>query len=156
MREACALPVGAGALRIEEGAGDASRLLSGELASLPQGWRGAERVLVLWDGDCGFCGRCVEWAKRRDGRGRLLFVPYQRVPDPPLGDALRSDCARAMQAIDTGGVLRRGGRGAVFCLEQLGWTWARPLRWPPLLWLTDLGYWLVARNRRLLSRLLPT
>jgi predicted DCC family thiol-disulfide oxidoreductase YuxK len=155
MTATCALPVGAGALRLDESTGDAARLLAGSLAPLPQGWVGAQRVLVLWDGECGFCGRCVEWARRRDQRARLLFVAYQRVPDPPLREPLRADCARAMQAIRTDGSLLRGGRGAVYCLEQLGWWWVRPLRFAPLGWLTDLGYWLVARNRRLLSRLLP-
>ena len=152
MSAGCALPAGPGAPHAVESTRDSARLLSGELPPLPGGWREAEQVLVLWDGDCGFCGRCVLFAKRRDARSRLLFVPYQRVPDPPLGATLRADCARAMQAIRTDGSLLRGGRGAVYCLEQVGWWWARPMRFAPLAWLTELGYWLVARNRRLFSR----
>jgi predicted DCC family thiol-disulfide oxidoreductase YuxK len=132
-----------------------SRLLSGELTPLPGGWRGAERHLVLWDGDCGFCRRCVDWARRHDHEQRLELVPYQTVPDPPLRAELRADCARAMQVIRRDGTLVRGGRGAVFCLEQVGWWWARPLRFVPLAWLTDVAYWIVARNRRFFSRLLP-
>jgi predicted DCC family thiol-disulfide oxidoreductase YuxK len=131
------------------------RLLAGGLAPLPGGWRGGDRHLVLWDGDCGFCRRCVEWARRHDRAGRLLLVAYQRVPDPPLGAELRERCGRAMQVVRRDGTLVPAGRGAVFCLEQVGWWWARPMRIVPLAWLTELAYWIVARNRRLFSRLLP-
>jgi predicted DCC family thiol-disulfide oxidoreductase YuxK len=155
MSASCALPASPAAARPGDTTRDSARLLSGELPPLPGGWRGADQVLVLWDGECGFCGRCVEWARRRDRNARLLLVPYQRVPDPPLDATLRADSARAMQVFRTDGTRLRGGRGAVFCLEQLGWRWTKPLRFAPLAWLTDLGYWFVARNRALFSRLLP-
>jgi predicted DCC family thiol-disulfide oxidoreductase YuxK len=155
MSAGCALPPGGGPAEPAEGGRDAATILGGALAPLPEGWRGAERHLVLWDGECGFCGRCVEWAKRRDRRQRLLFVPYQRVPEPTLPANLRSDCARAVQAIRTDGSRLRAGRAAIFCLEQIGWRWARILRFPPLVWLTELAYHIVARNRLLFSRLVP-
>jgi predicted DCC family thiol-disulfide oxidoreductase YuxK len=126
-----------------------------EVGTLPEGWRGRDRHLALWDGDCGICGRIAAWAAGRDRQGRLLVLAYQQVPDPPLGPALRADCARAMQVMRTDGTRLRAGRAAIFCLEQLGSRWARPLRARPLVWLTELGYWLVARNRALIGRLMP-
>jgi hypothetical protein len=44
----------------------------------------------------------------------------------------------------------------LFVSEQLGWRrTSRVLSLTPLVWLVELGYRLVARNRRLVSRLLP-
>jgi predicted DCC family thiol-disulfide oxidoreductase YuxK len=110
---------------------------------------------VLWDGECGICRRIAAWLARRDRAGALLILAYQEVPDPPLEADLRADCSRAMQVMRSDGTRLRAGRAAIFCLEQTGWRWARPLRWWPLVPFTEIGYWLVARNRGLIGRLLP-
>ena len=122
---------------------------------LPGGWSGQARHLVLWDGECGICRRIAAWLARRDRKGRLLVLAYQEVPNPPLDPLLRADSSRAMQVVSREGVRLRAGRAAIFCLEQIGWRWARPFRHWPLLPLTELGYRLVARNRGLIGRLLP-
>lgn len=126
----------------------------GELGELPAGWKGRRRALVLWDGDCGICARCVAWAYRRDRHQRFLFAPYQSVPSPQMGDALRADCERAMQLIDRDGRRRRAGRAAILVLQGLGFWFLAPLRFPPLVWATELGYRWVAANRSFLSRFL--
>jgi predicted DCC family thiol-disulfide oxidoreductase YuxK len=124
-----------------------------QVTELPSGWASRERDLVLWDGECGVCARLVSWAFARDRRGALVFVPYQAVPWPPMSASLSADCARAMQVIDRRGRRLRGGRAAILALQRLGMGYLAPLRFPPLVWATELGYRLVARNRRLLSRL---
>ena len=126
-----------------------------EVDPLPGGWRGRERHLVLWDGECGICRRIAAWLARRDRDARLLVLSYQEVPDPPLDAHLRADCERAMQVFRTDGARMRAGRAAIFCLERTGWRWTRPLRHWPLVPFTELGYWLVARSRGLIGRLLP-
>lgn len=111
--------------------------------------------LVLWDGDCGFCARSVEWARRRDTEGRLCFVPYQRVPSPPMTPELARACAQAVHVITPDRRVLRAGRASLYVLERAGWTWrARILGVPPLVWLVELGYRLVAANRDLAGRLL--
>jgi predicted DCC family thiol-disulfide oxidoreductase YuxK len=35
------------------------------------------RLLVVFDGRCGFCNRSVRWFLRRDRYDRLRFVPYE-------------------------------------------------------------------------------
>ena len=68
---------------------------------------------------------------------------------------LRAACARAVHVITSDGKILRAGRASLFVLDQLGYhRFARLFAWPPLLWLVELGYCLVARNRRFFSRFL--
>ena len=52
----------------------------------------------------------------------------------------------------------KAGRAALFVLEEIGYPrWlVRPFTWPPLVWFTELGYWIVARNRPFFSKFLFT
>lgn len=111
--------------------------------------------LVLWDGDCGFCARSVEWARRRDAEKSLTFVPYQEAPSPPMTPELERACREAVHVITPDGRILRAGRASLYVLERMGWRrCAKLLRLPPLLWLVELGYRLVAAHRGLASRLL--
>jgi predicted DCC family thiol-disulfide oxidoreductase YuxK len=69
--------------------------------------------------------------------------------------ALREACARAIHVIRADGDTLRAGRAALFILRGVGWRWtARILSVPPLVWFVELGYWVIARNRRFFSRFL--
>ena len=108
---------------------------------------------IVWDGDCGFCRRFVDWALAHDARGEFEAVAYQEVPSPP---ALRDACRSAVHVRTKDGTWLRGGRACLFVLERIGWPrLARLAALPPLLWAVEAGYALVAHNRRLFSRLLP-
>ena len=112
-------------------------------------------ALLLWDGDCGFCRRSVEWAERRDGGQAFRAVPYQQAPSPPMTPELRAACARAVHVVTPEGTVLRAGRAALWILQRTGHpVLSRVLALPPLLWAVELGYWLVARNRRIASRLM--
>jgi len=65
---------------------------------------------------------------------------------------------RAIHVITADGQMIRAGRAAMFVLEQIGYPrWlVRPFTWPPLVWFTELGYWLVANNRPFFSKFLFT
>ena len=117
--------------------------------------RGTGKHLVLWDGDCGFCRRSIEWVERHD-RGELECIPYQHAPPTVLTKELRRECAEAVHVITNNGRVLRGGRAWLFMLRAIGWhNVAALLGTPPFFWLTELGYRLVARNRHRLSRWLP-
>lgn len=112
------------------------------------------RHLLLWDGDCGFCARSVEWVVRRDTAGAFAPLPYQEAPSPPMTPELRAACSRAVHVLARDGRLLRAGRACLFVLSEIGWPGAgRILALPPFVWLVELGYWLVARNRGLASRI---
>jgi predicted DCC family thiol-disulfide oxidoreductase YuxK len=62
---------------------------------------------------------------------------------------LYAACRRAVHVITTDGRIVKAGRAAMFVLAEIGYPYwlVRPLIWPPLVWFTELGYWLVANNR---------
>ncbi|MDP5227614.1 MULTISPECIES: DUF393 domain-containing protein [Arthrobacter] len=51
---------------------------------------------VIFDGQCGFCTRCVGWLRRLDRNGRLAFHPFQ---DPLTLDAFRLDLEQARSSV---------------------------------------------------------
>lgn len=112
------------------------------------------RHLIIWDGDCGFCARTVAWVRERDPERRFDDVPYQRAPEwmrtPERADAFR----RFVHVLTQDGRWKKGGRAALFILEELGHRWLKVFELPPFVWGVELGYRLVAHNRRFFSRLL--
>jgi hypothetical protein len=88
-------------------------------------------------------------------QGRFRRVPYQEAADPPVPPELRHASAHAVHVVTARGEILRAGRASLFVLGQIGWPrTARVLGIPPLCWVVELGYWLVARLRGALSRVL--
>jgi predicted DCC family thiol-disulfide oxidoreductase YuxK len=113
------------------------------------------RYWLFWDGDCGFCRRGVAWVKEQDKAEKIDAVPYQEAPRPPMTDALAARCVRAVHVITPSGQILSGGRACLCVVSVIGYRrLARVLCLPPLVWLVEAGYWLVARNRRFFSRFL--
>lgn len=68
---------------------------------------------------------------------------------------LRAACERAVHVLRTDGQMLRAGRATLFVLSQVGFpTLARVLGWPPFVWAVELGYYIVARNRRFFGKFL--
>ncbi len=110
--------------------------------------------LVLWDGQCGFCRRCVVFLRAHDRFGALEFCPYQ---EADLTPELRQACSKAMHVIQANGDILKGGRAALFCTRFTRWhQLARIGEWPVFLPFVELGYKIVAANRGLFSKWLFT
>ena len=71
---------------------------------------------------------------------------------------LYAACQQAVHIIMADGRIIKAGQAAMFILEEIGYPrWlVRPFIWPPLVWLTELGYWIVANHRPFFSRFLFT
>ena len=114
-----------------------------------------DRHIILFDGDCGLCRRVADWVRLRDTGHRFDLIPYQEAPAPPMTPALAAACRRAVHVVRRDGRILRAGKAALFILEHTGLgVPARILAIPPLLWLVELGYQLVARNRSFFGRFL--
>lgn len=110
------------------------------------------RHLVLWDGDCGFCRRCIKFLSRLELFGALEFQPYQEARIP---DDLRQACARAVHVVKRDGQVLRGAEAILFCGRFTHFhKLARLLEWRIFRPFLDGAYELVARNRAFFSRLL--
>ena len=116
----------------------------------------AARLVVLYDADCGFCSWCATALDRLDGRHRLRLLPLQRAATylddaPPQATLLDQIHVR-----DEAGRWHRGGTallrvaGVVPILRPL----AVAGRIPPVRWVFEAWYRVVARNRHRLGRLL--
>ncbi len=144
------------------------------------------RLLVIFDGRCGFCNGLVRWFLRRDRRDRLRFVPFEspnvagvlgraeNLPAflqnhlasgslaPSTLIVVRSEASGPAGSKGTAQVLVRSD-AALAMLGALSWPWpafAAALRWIPRP-LRDLGYRMVAGARyrlggRLASCPVPT
>ena len=117
----------------------------------------SDQYWLFWDGDCRLCRRTVAWVKRHDKGNKIRAVPYQEAPRPPMTDALERRCARAVHVMTPEGKILSAGRASLCVSSLLGYRClARALAYPPLVWFIELGYWVVARNRRFFSHFLFT
>jgi predicted DCC family thiol-disulfide oxidoreductase YuxK len=102
---------------------------------------------LVFDGDCGFCTRCVALVPR-SARRTTTVVPYQRADLDALGLTVQ-ECAAAVQWVSDGS--RAQGHAAIGrLLQEAGGAWrflGTALLVPPLSWLAALVYRLVAANR---------
>ncbi len=72
-----------------------------------------------------------------------------------MTDALAARCAGAVHVITPEGTVVSAGRASLYVLDRIGWhTLAAVCSTPPLVWLVELGYRLIARHRRFASRFL--
>jgi predicted DCC family thiol-disulfide oxidoreductase YuxK len=108
------------------------------------------RLLVVFDGHCGFCNRSVRWLLRRDSRDRLRFAPSSH---PAIASLLSShrftDPDTLLVFLSAGASPLTRSSATLACLRQLPGPWPalaafsslipRPLR--------DLGYRFIARVR---------
>ena len=70
-----------------------------------------------------------------------------------MTDALRRACAHAVHVVTARGEVIRAGRAALHVLDRIGFRrTAAVLSIPPLVWLVELGYRIVARNRSFFGR----
>ena len=114
----------------------------------------ATRPILLWDGACEFCRKCVEWISARDASGIIKPIPYQEIPSPPMTGPFRESCGRSIQLFLPGAPPLSAGRAALAVLSLLGWRKTTAfLATPPLIWGVEAAYRIAARNRALFSRI---
>ncbi len=113
--------------------------------------------LMLFDGDCAFCRRCVGYARALDQHHRFDFQPFQEAQHPRLTPQLRKRCEQALHVITSRGQVLSGGRACFFTLEaasdnRLIKRLARLMRSFPLVIPVELGYRIVASHRMFFSK----
>lgn len=108
--------------------------------------------VLVFDGECGFCRRCVAWVERRLPR-RPTIVAWQATDLAALG-LTEERCRAALQwvcAPRAGARRIRSGHLAVAALlRHAGGAWPVAgvlLATPPISWVAAVAYGWVARNR---------
>lgn len=104
--------------------------------------------VFLYDGDCAFCSSCARFIERRIPSSAQV-IAWQQADFEPLG-VTPADAEAAVQWIGADRTVASGPAAIARLLVDAGSFW-RPLGriagLPPLRWLADPLYRLVARNR---------
>ncbi|MGA0878136.1 MAG: thiol-disulfide oxidoreductase DCC family protein [Ilumatobacteraceae bacterium] len=103
---------------------------------------------LVYDGDCAFCTRCVEWMRRRIRRLPIV-VPWQRADLESLALS-PAQCEVALQFVDRAGRISSGERAVARVLIHAGRGWkffGFLILVPGIRHLAGLVYRWVARNR---------
>jgi predicted DCC family thiol-disulfide oxidoreductase YuxK len=111
------------------------------------GDRGRGLPVLIYDGDCGFCSAAVDFARRRIPA--LRAQAFQQTDLGALG-VTRQRAAREVLWAQGGGRVCGGAQAVAGLLTDAGGRWALAgalLRIPPLSWLAQAVYLLVAANR---------
>jgi predicted DCC family thiol-disulfide oxidoreductase YuxK len=109
----------------------------------------SSQTLEVWmDGECGVCRASQAWCELRDTDGRMQFRDF-RTADAEQLPVSRDEHESSMWVRGADGRMLRGFEAWRLIMASLpGWRWLAMLTGlPPLRWLGEPLYRLVARNR---------
>ena len=112
----------------------------------------SSEAVFYYDGHCGMCLRLVRWLKRTDSRGRVTWLPYQSLDEPPTGITWE-DMGRAAYLVSDSGEVSEG----FYAIRELLTKLPALAAIGALMWLPGVSligapvYRLVARNRHRIS-----
>lgn len=114
--------------------------------------RTAAGPTLVYDGDCGFCTRCVRFVERRlspPRATRLQVIAWQEADLDVLG-VQREDAEKAVQWVAASGRVSAGAEAVARLLRNAGGPWSVAgslLLVPPVRWGAERVYRLIAANR---------
>jgi len=110
----------------------------------------ADRLTLVYDGECGFCTRSARWVERRDRAGRISVRPSQEAGLIERLGLSREEADRASWAVEAEGRKFEGAAAINRVLRELGAGWrlvGSLYELPPIRWVEDRYYGRVARRR---------
>ena len=109
----------------------------------------AWKIKLLYDGDCPFCRREVEWLQRRDRRGNLAAEDIASAEFSPATYGLTGDeVMGVLHGVKPDGSVVKGMDAVCEAYRAIGLGWLlAPTRWPLLRAVSDRLYASFARNR---------
>ena len=105
--------------------------------------------VLIWDGDCAFCSRCVKFVERRI-KPRAIIISYQKASLDELG-LTDEQCSSALQWVDIDGRVCSGSRAVAALLRSSSGAWhvlGVLIDIPIIRLIAEGGYQLIARNRK--------
>lgn len=109
---------------------------------------------LIYDGDCPFCKRCVDWIAHRARPGALEFLPCQAPSRPErFPQVTEAACMEGMQLVMPGGQVRAGETALPDLFRMMRrWRWlAFVFELPVVRWVSPYAYRWTARHRYMIS-----
>lgn len=111
---------------------------------------------VIYDGDCEICNALRRWAEAHDKAGTLRFVPNQTADLAQIAPGLtREQAQQSVYAVNAAGQRFRGARAIFETVRRLPGCWGilgTIGALPPVSWLAEPMYRIVAHHRAAVSR----
>lgn len=111
-------------------------------------------LTLIYDGECEFCRRWMDWIRKQDLHQKITFIPCQSEERKKLFPQISEEkCLNAMHVVLPTGQIFAGADAIPRILYILpGWTWSVTLfRIPGVLLIARPVYRLIARKRHGLS-----
>jgi predicted DCC family thiol-disulfide oxidoreductase YuxK len=127
------------------------------VTKLVDGGLHGESIVLVFDGDCGFCTLAASWVSRLDARQRVHLIPCQAVAAVQALGLTTSQCMAAAWAVESSGRLHQGA-GAIVMGVAFALDWAllpKLYAFRPLRWALEVGYSFMAKVRRWLPGVTP-
>ena len=109
----------------------------------------AEKSFLIWDGDCAFCARCVQFIQRRI-RTSAKIVAHQKT-DLKVFGLTTEQCNQALQWVNSDGRIRSGSRAVAELLKTANGVWpvfGVLIDLPVIRLFSSAIYKLIAKNRQ--------
>ncbi|NDD71835.1 MAG: DUF393 domain-containing protein [Actinobacteria bacterium] len=104
---------------------------------------------LIWDGDCAFCARCVQFIERRIKTGAKI-VAHQKADLKSLG-LTTEQCTTALQWVSRDSTVRSGSRAVAALLRSSSFGWAIlgvAIDLPVVRAVSSVIYKVIAKNRQ--------
>tara|TARA_B100000686_G_scaffold34131_1_gene35725 strand:+ start:25240 stop:25638 length:399 start_codon:yes stop_codon:yes gene_type:complete len=122
------------------------------VTSLHTFFKTSKKILV-WDGNCKFCEKCIDWIIAKGGEEKLFLIPFQEIPYPPMSDDFKKKCIKSIQFLKPTHEIFAGGDAITEILFTIGYKKiATMIRKPILRQFIKYLYIFIAKNRSFLSR----
>ena len=112
------------------------------------------KATIVYDGECNFCKRCIEWLKKHDIASHFDYLPCQSTMKKERFPQIKEEnCLKAMYIVFQDGRFYSGGDAIPRIMSFLP-RWKQFVflfKIPATLILARLGYQIIARNRRRLN-----
>tara|TARA_B110000014_G_C19974811_1_gene504724 strand:+ start:144 stop:542 length:399 start_codon:yes stop_codon:yes gene_type:complete len=113
---------------------------------------GTSKNILIWDGNCKFCQKCMNWLISKGGEKKIFLIPFQKIPYPPMSDEFKKECIQSIQLLKLNHEIFTGGDAIseiLFAIEYK--KIANMMRKPILRKFSNYLYVFIAKHRGLLS-----
>lgn len=113
------------------------------------------KLLVLWDGDCGFCKQSLDWLKRQNLQGEIQFISFHDKKVASWKKKIGTEnLQKSMHVIENNKNIYAYAEGfRILFSRSPKWKWLSFLMGLPLIkQCCHFGYTWIANNRFRLSK----